>query len=83
MKPREYCCCAIPIINAGIYAALTEQFVAGVVIGVLAMATPDSMFNAPLMLHFPHLAQLLALRHPRLPPLFLGSYVLLRASCRY
>ncbi|KAG6884748.1 hypothetical protein C0993_008538 [Termitomyces sp. T159_Od127] len=25
MKPREYCCCAIPIINAGIYTTLATQ----------------------------------------------------------
>ncbi|KAL0951082.1 hypothetical protein HGRIS_007820 [Hohenbuehelia grisea] len=41
MKPRDYCCCAIPTINAGIYAALTEQFVLGVVVGVLSVATPS------------------------------------------
>lgn len=42
MKPRDYCCCAIPIVNAGVYATLLEQLVAGAVIGVLALATPDS-----------------------------------------
>ncbi|KAK0465096.1 uncharacterized protein EV420DRAFT_1637258 [Desarmillaria tabescens] len=41
MKPREYCCCALPLINAGIYAALTEQFVAAFVAGILSMATPS------------------------------------------
>ncbi|KAL0580371.1 hypothetical protein V5O48_001616 [Marasmius crinis-equi] len=40
MKPREYCCCAIPIINAGIYATLLEQTVAGILIGILSLATP-------------------------------------------
>ncbi|KAI3622348.1 putative acyl-dehydrogenase [Moniliophthora roreri] len=41
MKAREYCCCAIPIINAGVYTALAEQFVAGILIGILSMATPS------------------------------------------
>ncbi|GAW08001.1 acyl- dehydrogenase [Lentinula edodes] len=41
MKVRQYCCCAIPIVNAGIYAALTEQLVAAVLIGVLSFATPS------------------------------------------
>ncbi|KAK7463663.1 hypothetical protein VKT23_005604 [Stygiomarasmius scandens] len=41
MKPRDYCCCAIPVVNAGIYATLLEQFTAGFVIGILAMATPS------------------------------------------
>ncbi|KAF7320424.1 hypothetical protein MKEN_00827200 [Mycena kentingensis (nom. inval.)] len=41
MRPREYCCCAIPLINAGIYFALTEQLIAGVAGGVLSLATPS------------------------------------------
>ncbi|KAJ4001017.1 hypothetical protein F5050DRAFT_1561732 [Lentinula boryana] len=41
MKVREYCCCAIPLVNAGIYSALTEQLVAAVIIGVLSFATPS------------------------------------------
>ncbi|TFK41079.1 hypothetical protein BDQ12DRAFT_678850 [Crucibulum laeve] len=41
MKPREYCCCAIPMINAGIYTALVEQFVLGLLTGILALATPS------------------------------------------
>ncbi|KAH7931033.1 hypothetical protein BV22DRAFT_1053708 [Leucogyrophana mollusca] len=41
MKPREYCCCAIPLVNPGIYATLTEQFVLGVVVATLAIATPS------------------------------------------
>jgi hypothetical protein len=41
MKPREYCCCAIPIVNAGIYAALIEQFVLGIVAGTLSIAAPS------------------------------------------
>ncbi|KAF5390294.1 hypothetical protein D9757_002855 [Collybiopsis confluens] len=41
MKAREYCCCAIPLVNAGIYAALTEQFVAGIVVGILSFGTPS------------------------------------------
>ncbi|KAJ6575213.1 hypothetical protein B0H19DRAFT_1208652 [Mycena capillaripes] len=41
MKAREYCCCAIPVINAGIYFTLIEQFVLGILVGVLSMATPS------------------------------------------
>ncbi|EKM83815.1 hypothetical protein AGABI1DRAFT_66797 [Agaricus bisporus var. burnettii JB137-S8] len=40
MKSRQYCCCAIPLVNAGIYATLIEQFVAGILIGTLSIATP-------------------------------------------
>jgi hypothetical protein len=42
MKPREYCCCAIPVINTGIYLTLTEQFVLGILAGTLSVGTPDS-----------------------------------------
>ncbi|EJF67029.1 hypothetical protein DICSQDRAFT_131301 [Dichomitus squalens LYAD-421 SS1] len=41
MKPRDYCCCAIPVVYAGIYIALLEQFVLGVTAGVLSIATTD------------------------------------------
>ncbi|RDB28594.1 hypothetical protein Hypma_015442 [Hypsizygus marmoreus] len=41
MKAREYCCCAIPIVNAGIYIALTEQFVTAFIVGILSVATPS------------------------------------------
>jgi len=41
MKPRDYCCCAIPLVNAGIYTTLLEQFVLGILVGVLSMATPS------------------------------------------
>lgn len=43
MKPRDYCCCAIPTANAGIYAVLTEQLVLGILLGALSMATPSSL----------------------------------------
>lgn len=42
MKAREYCCCAIPVVNAGIYAALIEQLSLGVLVGTLSIATPSS-----------------------------------------
>lgn len=42
MKPREYCCCAIPVVNFGIYLTLTEQFVLGILAGTLSIATPQS-----------------------------------------
>ncbi|KAG9094689.1 hypothetical protein FS749_012006 [Ceratobasidium sp. UAMH 11750] len=40
MKLHEYCCCAIPILNVGIYTVIGEQFVLGVVAGTLSIATP-------------------------------------------
>lgn len=40
MKPRDYCCCAIPTVNVGIYATLTEQLVLGILVGVLSLSTP-------------------------------------------
>lgn len=42
MKAREYCCCAIPVVNAGILAVLTEQFALGIIVGTLSIATPSS-----------------------------------------
>ena len=44
MKPREYCCCAIPLVNAGIITTLVEQFVLGALAGTLAVATPSSEY---------------------------------------
>ncbi|EIN14212.1 hypothetical protein PUNSTDRAFT_49034 [Punctularia strigosozonata HHB-11173 SS5] len=41
MKPRDYCCCAIPLVNAGVYAAIIEQFVLGILAGTLSVATPS------------------------------------------
>ncbi|KAH9898026.1 hypothetical protein C8Q73DRAFT_683452 [Cubamyces lactineus] len=41
MKPREYCCCAIPVVYAGVYAALLEQLILGVLAGTLSIATPS------------------------------------------
>ncbi|KAL6304296.1 hypothetical protein BKA93DRAFT_720119, partial [Sparassis latifolia] len=41
MKPRDYCCCAIPILYVGIYVTLTEQFVLGILAGTLSVATPS------------------------------------------
>jgi hypothetical protein len=45
MKPKDYCCCAIPMFNAGIYATLIEQFIIGIVVGALAVATPSSAYH--------------------------------------
>ena len=45
MKPREYCCCAIPIVTAGIIAVLLEQLVLGILAGTLSIATPSSMYS--------------------------------------
>ncbi|KAI9460886.1 hypothetical protein BJY52DRAFT_235513 [Lactarius psammicola] len=41
MKPRDYCCCAIPVVNVGIYSTLTEQFSLGIIAGTLSIATPQ------------------------------------------
>ncbi|EDR15022.1 uncharacterized protein LACBIDRAFT_300731 [Laccaria bicolor S238N-H82] len=41
MKPREYCCCAIPLVNAGIYSTLVVQSATGILVGVLAVGTPS------------------------------------------
>ncbi|KAI0257566.1 hypothetical protein BJV78DRAFT_1163517 [Lactifluus subvellereus] len=41
MKPRDYCCCAIPVVNVGIYFTLAEQFVLGILAGTLSIATPE------------------------------------------
>jgi len=41
MKARNYCCCAIPVVNAGIYATLIEQTVLGILVGTLSIATPS------------------------------------------
>ncbi|TFK57201.1 hypothetical protein OE88DRAFT_1650834 [Heliocybe sulcata] len=46
MRPRDYCCCAIPVVNAGIYAVLTEQFILGILTGALAVATPHLVGSA-------------------------------------
>jgi hypothetical protein len=40
MKPRDYCCCAIPLVNAGIYTTLTEQLALFITVGTLSVATP-------------------------------------------
>lgn len=42
MKPREYCCCAFPVVYTGIYVALLEQFVLGATAGVISIGTPSS-----------------------------------------
>ncbi|KAG1864119.1 hypothetical protein DFJ58DRAFT_724767 [Suillus subalutaceus] len=41
MKAREYCCCAIPLVKAGIYTTLIEQFSLGIIIGTLSVGTPS------------------------------------------
>ncbi|KAG2366617.1 hypothetical protein BDR07DRAFT_1274275 [Suillus spraguei] len=41
MKAREYCCCAIPLVKAGIYTTLIEQFSLGIIIGSLSVGTPS------------------------------------------
>ena len=43
MKPRDYCCCAIPVMNVGIYAALFEQFLLALLVAILSVATPSRM----------------------------------------
>lgn len=41
LGPREYCCCAIPLVNAGVYATLIEQFILALLVGILSFATPS------------------------------------------
>ena len=69
MKPRDYCCCAIPIVDAGIYATLTEQVALGIIVGTLSLATPSSMYHLPVSgdLTFTLLLQSLAPSHPPWP----------------
>jgi hypothetical protein len=40
-KPREYCCCAIPLVNVGIYFALFFQTVIGAAVGLVSITTPS------------------------------------------
>ena len=49
MKARDYCCCAIPVVNFGIYSTLVEQFALGIVAGTLSIATPESNTTAPIL----------------------------------
>jgi len=42
MKLREYCCCAIPTVNVGMYITLVEQLALGITVGAISIATPDS-----------------------------------------
>jgi hypothetical protein len=44
MKPRDYCCCAIPLVNAGIYLTVLVQFVVALLAGVLSLVTPSCKF---------------------------------------
>ncbi|WWC59615.1 uncharacterized protein I303_102174 [Kwoniella dejecticola CBS 10117] len=37
----KYCCCAVPLVNAGIYIILSEQALLGLAIGIIVFATPD------------------------------------------
>ncbi|WWD21618.1 hypothetical protein CI109_106104 [Kwoniella shandongensis] len=40
IDPR-YCCCAVPLVNAGIYTVLGEQAIISIAIGILYLSTPD------------------------------------------
>ncbi|KIY46370.1 hypothetical protein FISHEDRAFT_66473 [Fistulina hepatica ATCC 64428] len=64
MKPREYCCCAIPLVNAGIYSVLSEQFVCGAVVGIVSMTTSSIVGAAT----------------PSFAPYFLGVVALVAAG---
>lgn len=44
MKAREYCCCAIPLVNAGIYITLIEHTFVSLLVGILSVATPSSEY---------------------------------------
>ncbi|PFH54550.1 hypothetical protein AMATHDRAFT_52193 [Amanita thiersii Skay4041] len=41
MKSRDHCCCAIPLVNAGIYTTISVQFIVGLLVGILSVATPS------------------------------------------
>ncbi|WVQ79909.1 hypothetical protein IAT38_002010 [Cryptococcus sp. DSM 104549] len=40
IDPR-YCCCAVPLVNTGIYTILAEQAIIGAAIGAMVLGTPD------------------------------------------
>lgn len=44
---KEYCCCAIPLINVGIYTTLVEQLVVSVTAGILTLVTPPGKCSVP------------------------------------
>ena len=44
MKAREYCCCAIPLVHAGIYITLAEQVFVSLLIGIISLTTPSSKY---------------------------------------
>jgi len=50
----DYCCCAIPILNVGAYAVLSEQFVLGILLGTLSFSTP-SLVGAAVPFKFAYL----------------------------
>ncbi|ORX33998.1 hypothetical protein BD324DRAFT_584133 [Kockovaella imperatae] len=39
----KFCCCAVPLVNAGIHAIIMEQAVLGVAIGVTALTSPNAV----------------------------------------
>jgi hypothetical protein len=79
MKPRDYCCCAIPILNAGIYLTLLEQFTTALLVGILSLATPSSKENSIQVSALIYLIyQLSELLHHPLPLGFLLSSALWR-----
>ena len=49
MNARQYCCCAIPLLRAGIYAVLAEQAILAFTVGILALATPHSKLDTQLL----------------------------------
>lgn len=46
---RDYCCCAVPLYNVGIYGIFLWNVILGVLLGVLAFAAPhsESIFDVP------------------------------------
>lgn len=38
---KDYCCCAIPLVNFGIYLAIFMQFLVALLAGILSVATPS------------------------------------------
>ncbi|KAF9513663.1 hypothetical protein BS47DRAFT_1317328 [Hydnum rufescens UP504] len=46
MGVHEYCCCAIPLLNFGIYVVLLEQLIVSAVAGTLSLVAPSPMGTA-------------------------------------
>lgn len=73
-KGREYCCCAIPLVNAGIYLTLTEQLFGSLLVGILSVATPSSEYYnfGYLSLYADYIFQVVGASTPSIAPVILA-----------